>query len=1063
MILKRLFDPILIDKPRWRRLPIGTRFGALIAFLGLIQLLSASEPARSQSPPSPFAKLSDPTQPSVNFKTVGENEVQVITGLEVGWNLVSFQVLPGDRSPESVLASLKQGGSNVDPAAAVDSLWCYDSQNERWITWSPGAETNVIPGLGISEIDYFQGYWLKLNLSNLSLEIAGQPPSDGRVTLYPGWNFVAFDGAGDADDFLADVQSVFGTNADTVDPANSRIRLVYLLTNSLQGDPLIWDPFNDREIGDTTMGLPPGNEPGVPNADTLLSFARGTGYWVLVNEGVPVVLQPVLRVILPADSDVDPTGNFPGPEDFDIDGDGAMDSSTWTFPDPETAGVQDSLVFPTDAVQREILVRNAGNGILSWRAYVDPAAADWLSLEPGQGKLLRGTDRISVMVSRGSLPGPDELLGMVNVETTGGTRAVDVKALIPDLEGDYTGRAQMSVVDGKNIPMPSLDLFVSLERASDGTLRGLIGAEESLSVPVDIPLSGDNYRASGSDFTISGAYSLPGSDRDSFNINDFNPLPGDLRRELRFTGLRTSENILSGVIHDTLHGVLDRPINVAGNFVLERISLAPTKGEGALANWDPVGGTFLTETRRFAVNIPTRTLVESVRAMVDIDHPRTSDMEIWLEGPSTGKGAPVRVLLFDHAPGVGLETSWPDLSFPAGGADALDAFQGIVGQGDWVLEITDNVDGPGEQQRLRAFQLEVRGPTVHSVQGTVTDSQANPLPGAFVGITGGVFTPYTITGPDGSFFFDFLTSNLYKATASRFGYGSINGAGQASFFLDDNLSGVDLVLTKKSPAAANLLIAPSQAVAPAEVRLTYVSNQSPGPASFQFVIQQYDFSTGSPIGGQVTMDSGPEGEVLYTNLSPGVYDVGVTPQGGGILTKPGAITIRPTAALQTPTGSFRLAGSFGVGGGVIPGVYTPPNANPGFPQVSNVPLNEHMADATTFDNDRLSGDGLFPVDSGSSDPFDQVDTDVRSVGPVPPTHLAVLGVGRISYSLLEGERGGNLDFDPCAVEEGQTWGCFRITTSMGATISGFSEAGALSLVGGGRPFPPDWGPNGGQP
>ncbi len=1002
--------------------------------------------------------------PETTLKQIAGNESQEISGLEIGWNLISLQILPTDPSTESVLSGLSQFGNPVDLNGAVDSVWCYDAQSGNWLTWSPGGELNNIPGAGIQEFTLYQGYWLKLNLTGLELDVEGSLPTDGAVTLFPGWNLIGFDGGSNQEDFLADIEAVFGDHVDTVDPANSRITSVYQLSGDLSNN-LIWDAFNDRPVGDSTAGLPPGNEPGTPNQDTLQSFIRGNGYWVFVTEGPSILLQPILRTILPADSDVQPTGNFPGAEDRDIDSDGIQDTSTWTSPDPETDDVQQSLFYPEDANRREIILRNAGDGILSWKVGVDPGSSDWLSVFPTEGKLLRGTAQIAVEVTRGAIAGPAELNGNLTIQSTGGVRTIPIRALIPDIQGDYTGRARMTRVDGKEMSLPSLDFQITLDRAGDGTIRGIINSEDSLSIPMDVPMAGDNFRANTSDFTMTGGYQLPGSGRETFNINDLNPLPGELRREIRLNGLRTSENILSGQVQDTLHGILNQPVIVEGDFVLERTSLEPMGREGSSAIWDPVGGTFGTETKRFPVNIPSRTLVEDVRVSIDLTHPRTSDIRIWLEGPTPAKGgAPVRVQLFDGAPGIDLETVFPDETFPSAGADALDAFDGIIGRGDWFLEITDSVDGPGGSQRLLSFELEVFGPTVFSVQGVVQDDQGEPVEGAVVGLTGGVHVPYTQTGPDGSFFFDSLTPNLYRATATKFGYQSLNGEGQSAFYIDDIIVGLVLRLKKQMPSEPQLLFTPKEAVGQSDLKLSYVTSSGSPPTAYSFQIQRHDLQTGNPVGDLQRID-GPDSEVTFSSLGLGAYDIAVFPNTAPPISFPQAVVIKPTQALETPAGGpqFRMAGSFGIGGGVVPGVYTPPNSNPSFPPISNIVLNENMVDATTFDNDRLQGDGTFPVDSNSADPLVQVDTDTRLVGAIPPTHVSVQGVGRISYSLFQGERGGDLVFDSCTEEEGQTWKCFRMVTSLGATISGYSTSSDLSLVGGGRPFPPDWTPEGGNP
>ena len=108
-------------------------------------------------------------------------------------------------------------------------------------------------------------------------------------------------------------------------------------------------------------------------------------------------------------------------EDRDIDDDGVQDSSTWTSPEPETSDVQQELFYPEEANRREVILRNPGEGILSWRVEVDESSSDWLSVSPTEGKLLRGTALIAVEVTRGALAGPEELNGNLTVRSTGGS------------------------------------------------------------------------------------------------------------------------------------------------------------------------------------------------------------------------------------------------------------------------------------------------------------------------------------------------------------------------------------------------------------------------------------------------------------------------------------------------------------------------------------------------------------------------------------------------------------------------------------------------------------------
>lgn len=1040
---------------------------AVPRLLGLIPLAAAAAAAAQGVPPAGPSQTGAGARVSPAQVSVAGNE-QWIRGLREGWNLVSFSVLPEDRTPGSVLIELRSGGEPVALTDRVESLWTYDTQTAAWLSWLPGGQFNNMPGFGIAEVEYGKAYWLKMKSGGADLRVAGSRPADGRLTLYEGWNLVAFDGGEPDGEFLASIEAVFGGAIDLAEPENSRIQSVYFLSNIPGEPPSVWDPFNDRPEGDAALNLPPGNEPGQPNEDTLLTLARGAGYWVRVAPGDPVELIPLLQTRLLGDSNLAPD-SFPGPEDIDLDGDGVLDRADWTHPEEESASIQDTIFIPKEANEREILVRNAGDGILYWEAEVDPAAASWLSIEPTQGRLLNTPQRISVKADRGRRTGPAELTGIIRVTSTGGARTVNVNAAIAGLEGTYEGMAQIRHVDGKQIDNPSIQLQLSLDTAPDGTLRGAIFSEGSISIPFDVPLAGDEYRPGTSDFVFNGAYALPGSGRDAYDINDPNPLPNDLQREFHFRGTRVDENAIAGELLDTIHGILERPVKLRGPFRLTRVDHDPKNLREAF-RWDPVGGPFGTETKRYPIAVEDRVYVESLSVGVDIEHPDASQLSVWLEAPAQGNEPPIRVQLHANAPGVNLTATWPDTRFPAGGPGALDAFKGIIGQGTWILEVTDSQDGPGGSQRLRGVSLDIEGPNVFTLGGQVIHADTgNPVPNAMVAVMGGTHTRYRIAGDDGRFEFDYLTPNLYKVTASKYGYRIPPAMEPVSVFLSgrpEETHVLILPLARTDPGGSfKLQFSPRLGYEGTPVRAWITPDLAiSGEERYRFELLRRDPATGEFDPEPAVREyAGTPGSVEFVHGDFGPLPAGLYYPTYRVLASNGdelfvIVDSRPIAILPHPHNTqsgedgrpaFRFAGMVGgAGGGAVPGTY-----NASEPPITNLELNEGMVDASTFDNNRLADDGPFPAAG--------VDTDVRQVAPVPRADISVNGVGRISYALFEGQGGGDLTELPCSEIEGQTWKCYRFTASIGSRFAGFSSGGAFSMAGGGRPFPPGWTPNGG--
>ena len=97
--------------------------------------------------------------------------------MNAGWNLVSFQVLPGDTSVETVFAPLS--GLYVEISTVVDGVS---------LVYRPGAA----PGENtLLSVDSSHGYWVKLREA-ASLDVLGVPAQPPAIELQQGWNLIAF-------------------------------------------------------------------------------------------------------------------------------------------------------------------------------------------------------------------------------------------------------------------------------------------------------------------------------------------------------------------------------------------------------------------------------------------------------------------------------------------------------------------------------------------------------------------------------------------------------------------------------------------------------------------------------------------------------------------------------------------------------------------------------------------------------------------------------------------------------------------------------------------------------
>lgn len=96
---------------------------------------------------------------------------QTIMISRAGWNLVSFNVLPDDPSPDVVFADV------------ADSIQSVVAGTRRWTPQSGGRLVALQIGVG---------YWVKTNRDNVEWTISGTPNENVAITVSTGWNLIGY-------------------------------------------------------------------------------------------------------------------------------------------------------------------------------------------------------------------------------------------------------------------------------------------------------------------------------------------------------------------------------------------------------------------------------------------------------------------------------------------------------------------------------------------------------------------------------------------------------------------------------------------------------------------------------------------------------------------------------------------------------------------------------------------------------------------------------------------------------------------------------------------------------
>jgi hypothetical protein len=850
--------------------------------------------------------------------------------LAAQWNLISFQIIPDDPSPEAVFSTLP----------GFQAAWSYDARQLLWRRYvqpsgTPTQQANDATGNALLElppIEPGRAYWVFTSQAVPAWEVSGTVPADlafRSLDLQPGWNLI-------------------GIPVGAASVANSEpVSLLAVLTAAgFDYDALLtWENQTfrkmfrpqltpDEDPPNPLEGLPP----DLPFPTFNLNTDLGRGYWIRVLD--PAVLRPRLVTTVRPDIDTEPVGNFPAKEDLNVSG-GAI---------PASVEEQDTIrFFPGEDVQTLSVANigdgvSSGGGIILWEATWIPVTdldtpEPWIRLfsspsekerrdETGQliaqhtqltGVTTLENDIIYLRLDRQNL-GRGAHEGTLRLRTSAGHRSYRVVAEVPGLEGDFQGYATIQSVNGKRNPVPDVDLFVSFyeDNKVDGLLRGVIDSSQVLLWPVDVPLVGYRIADEGNQFVLGGSFVLPPGDQngepfDRWNENDptagtdvdwlndglldvRNPFPFPIQRTVSLEGALVRANptdgyVLEGKYTEIVHGMSRQPLVLAGVFHLERRAPRPLSTRKFVTS-DTGIEPVVTRQNTLPVVIPAGSAGDSAVSIVTemelqalqvslafnapLPHP---SLRIVLRSPETRE-----LVLYDgtnpeHAvnPKLLERVTFP-LDRPTQG-DLEQFLRSITRTSTeptpgqfWRLLIQNN--GP-TAVTLASWSLRLDGQPVADVYGVVKTA-ATPLAGVRVVLDG---LPFSLSSNesdnDGNFKLSRVPLLPLNFSALRPGFGPANPAAP----------GLDTVFTRPFVGQAGLsfttlesqLISRFNPLAGAPPALAGVPGFAFGTATAPFELQLNPDDVGQPsiAGGPLRSAVGTTVEFYPLNVGPDVsWDFG---------------------------------------------------------------------------------------------------------------------------------------------------------------------------------------------
>lgn len=690
--------------------------------------------------------------------------------LEVGWNLISFSVLPPDASAEAILGAECGVDYEGDPIYAADVAWSYEAS--QWRVWT--RTQDPAPGAPVLEVlKPGRGYWVKHTNLDCDLQVVGSRLATVEAQLDEGWNLVGFPLL----EKTAYPAVFYDESLSPMDPQPIED------VESIWFFDVDWQLFKVVELVD-----------GEEVSADFTQLEPGRGYWVKIRDGSTTSFASLFTTVLPGDEDVppllrDPTQGQDLPpqrppfamsagdvnvgelvEPYITDPDYGLDEPYYDRPSDQRA-----LAFSGPQDAQFITIANRGPGVLAWELSierVDAPDVEWLQVRDDFGVLsdeaagvVVAEPQTVVLQADGTGLAPGHYFAKLLIRSNGGQapfpheseRRIPVVLAVPDLEGEYALRAEIDTVNGKPANLPNPRLHLSLYRdgalgssVEDSQLKAIVDVERTLLFPETMRFMGRLYEDDTTNFTLSASMQIDAG-------HDANPFDVPLRRDITLIGHRPkpgeligyagAETGLLGIIgeyRETIRAGDADPVYLVGSFsaplVSEEASVLDAGGEKkTLPAGDraiPDGGSISS-----TIDVTEDLILAEVDVTVTILHDSPEDLVVVLTSP-TGESVTLRDRVDGHvgpAPvryDLYVETQYP--------GELDDTFQGhpsrspdpCAGQtqgrcGEWTLTVSDEV-GNSEVGELSSWELHLGGTVVGDLTGTVAES----LSGGTVILTG---------------------------------------------------------------------------------------------------------------------------------------------------------------------------------------------------------------------------------------------------------------------------------------------------------------------------------------
>ncbi len=926
--------------------------------------------------------------------------------LDAGWNLVSVQV---GTTPWTI-ADIEAA---IDADNVLNAVWGYDAATGTWKTCQPMRAG--FPN-DLSEIRQGSGYWVKVNDACV-LTLDGEP-WEGTVELRPGWNLVGFPGLG-----ASNLASFFG--------------------NALANVQQVWGFSGGASQSFTGYDLS-----SMPQRKDLASVEPGKGYWVYALDTVTLTAMP--SILLTGDVDMPPlqaqvmyTGanaaylgrkvKLAGVEDSaaDLNGNGILDDS-------ET---QDTLSFPIGVVRQPVIIGNDGAGAMNWSVSEN---CDWLSVEGDSSGTVAGSRAyVYLLVSRAGLA-PGSYSDESVIITAGGvSKSVRVNMQVATVDGDFSGYASATKVNGKEIALGKVDMglnvFVTTNTESGVRFKAVIDNDRSLLFPRDVFMNGVFYL--GNSFSLTTSFSMPAGDRNAppydtfehvdpandqegFGDRDWNtngvldvqnPFPFPVRRSVTLLGQRTDENTLAGSYLETIAGALpgNEKITVEGTFSLSRKSYSPTRRSiynEQDSEYEVIGRSNATFER--VITIAEAVQVNGVTTTLNIDFPKPEALTVTLTSP-LGTVATL------HNKGASV-TALQELS----------DFDGENGKGDWILSIVwDPMISGGERGRYWSWLLNIGGIATYDATGRLVDENGTPIAGAVVSLSGSNEIGSQTTDANGNFTLTGLTENDYSLSVSIPGYQNTS----TGFMIEsgDVALGNIAVPSKAASGLEGIEATPTLGFAPLDVQFTVGTGGATASdvAAVEWLETTKD-AAGNATTASISPAAGTKPWAISQHFDESVCEYSVTAN----VTKANGTTATYTygpvgllhSAMTASGTAFRLSNIGFIGGGAGTNMNAAAKTTVGMTWTPDIRFEQQKRDPAAFDVNRTPTNS-FNVVEEDTDFFVQPDTPYYRL-----KHADSKQPCDFFYSEYEQPSGGA--------------DRFRLITTMGGCVFGDSPAQASGLM-----------------